>query len=82
MSQNFGSWFPGTKMRSTPSLSMMANRIVPPEDPSRDMASARAENKNYHCLACISKHTNTCIWQFGLPLRTKSTVCSLFHPSL
>ncbi len=42
LSQNLGSLSPGTKMRSTPSLSIIASLIVPPEDPSRDIASARA----------------------------------------
>lgn len=41
-SQNLGSWSPGTKILSTPSSVMMAMRIVPPEEPSRDMARARA----------------------------------------
>ena len=40
-----GSSFPGTKTRSTPSSVMMARRIVPPLDPSRLIASARAAHR-------------------------------------
>ena len=41
-SQNFGSWSPGTKSRSTPASVITHIRITPPEEPSRDMARARA----------------------------------------
>ena len=41
-SQNLGSSFPGMNMRSTPPSVMTHMRIVPPDEPSRDMASARA----------------------------------------
>lgn len=43
-SQNLGNLSPGTNMRSTPSSVIIAILIVPPDDPSRDMASARAES--------------------------------------
>lgn len=51
MQNVLGSLSPGTKMRSTPSSWIIARRIVPPEDPSRDMASARAaiEGGQYVC---------------------------------
>jgi hypothetical protein len=41
-SQNLGSSFPGTKCLSTLSFVITHIRIVPPDDPSRAIASARA----------------------------------------
>lgn len=40
-----GSWSPGTKSLSTPFSVITAIRITPPEEPSRDMASARANDR-------------------------------------
>lgn len=37
-----GNSFPGTNNLSTPSFVMTAIRITPPEDPSRDIANAKA----------------------------------------
>ena len=42
-SQNRGNSLPGMKWRSTLSLEITHIRIQPPDDPSRDMANARAE---------------------------------------
>ena len=41
-SQNRGSSLPGMKSRSTPPSVITHIRMVPPDEPSRDMASARA----------------------------------------
>lgn len=38
-SQKVGSWLPGTKILSTLSLVTIASLIVPPEDPSLDIAN-------------------------------------------
>ena len=40
--QNFGSWSPGTKRRSTPLSVITHIRITPPDEPSRAMARDRA----------------------------------------
>ena len=40
--QKVGSLSPGIYRRVTPELSIMANRITPPLEPSRDIASASA----------------------------------------
>ena len=42
MKDGLGNLSPGTKIRSTPSSMMIAILIVPPDEPSLDMASANA----------------------------------------
>lgn len=46
-SQNFGNSFPGMKSRSTPSSVITHMRMTPPEEPSRDIARARAVEELY-----------------------------------
>ena len=43
-----GNLSPGTKILSTPSSMMMAILIVPPDEPSLDMASAKAVVPSSH----------------------------------
>lgn len=72
-SQNLGSWSPGTNNRSTPSSVMTHMRMTPPDEPSRDIASASAsEGVNIPGRRQI----------YGdILFLTNSTVSSLPHPS-
>ncbi len=53
-SQNLGNSFPGMKCRSTLSFVMTHIRMQPPDEPSRDIANARAKG-----LACILNEGRT-----------------------
>lgn len=44
-SQNVGSSFPRITLLSMPESSMAAKRIIPPDEPSLDIANATAESK-------------------------------------
>ena len=74
-SQNLGNLSPGTNNLSTPSSVITHMRITPPDEPSRDMASARAIAKDQKFVLQGTKVGNILFF-------TNSMVSSRPQPSL